>query len=302
MVVANTASQNLSILRGVGDGTFTTGPILAVGQPAVFVAVADFDDDDHFDIYTANGSGNSVSVFRGLGAGASSASPQAYATGANATYGVLVDADNNSGIDLAVATPGYNAITLLLSARLGIGTVAGSLDACVGSTVTLSVEASGFGPISSPSGGSTTTFRSPDGGNVSGAQTAHLTPVAGRRPRHGHLLGSGFGSLHDARRIHRLPLAHDPPAAPVIALESMPAPGIEGSASATPGAFDYFWTAVGGAITRVSTLPRPLSSPTFREPSRSRSPHTRRQPAQPSPLRRDVLWDYLDVPPSKYFP
>jgi len=298
MVVANTISQNLSILRGVGDGTFTTGPILAVGQPAVFVAAADFDGDDHFDIYTANGSGNSVSVFRGLGAGAF-ASPQTYATGANATYGVLVDADDNSRIDLAVATPGDNAITLLLSAQLGIGTVAGSLDACVGSTVTLSVEASGFGPVSYQWRKDDVPLS--DGGNVSGAQTAHLTlsPVGGLDTatysvQVSDLCTTLVGSIDYL-------WAHDPPAAPVIALESLPAPGLEGSASATPGAFDYVWTATGGVITggqhtSTATFLSDVPGTVTLKVTEYSAPACATESAP-----TDVLVDYLDVPPSNIF-
>ncbi len=298
IVVANTNSQNLSILRGLGDGTFAPGPILALGQPAVFVASGNFDGDDHYDLYTANGSGNSVSVFRGIGAGAF-ASPRTYLTGANATYAVIVDADNNSRIDLAVATPGDSAITLLLNAGLGIGTIGGSLNACVGSSLTLSVEASGFGPL----GYQWIKDQVPlsDGGNISGAQTAHLTifPVGG--------LDNGTYSVAVNDLCTTLEgfidyvYVHDPPAAPVITIDSIPAPGIPGTASATAGGTDYFWSAVGGVITggqhtSTATFLTDVPGTVTLKATEYSAPACGTESAP-----TDVVVDYLDVPPSNIF-
>ena len=246
LVVANTGSQNLSILKGNGDGTFAPGPILALGQPAVFVSLGLFNGDDIDDIYTANGNGNSVSVFPGL-VGGGFGPPTTYSTDSDAVFAAVVDADNNSQLDLAVATPGSNSITLLMNAHLGITPNGGSSEACVGSSATLSTRASGFGPVSYQWTKDTVPLS--DGGNISGAQTAHLTisPVAATDYGSYGMIATDLCT--SANSVVDILLVGTPPATPVIAVDQVPAPGWVGSVSVPSGGTNYVWTATGAVFT-----------------------------------------------------
>ena len=64
LAVSNSASNNVTILLGNGDGTFTpasSSPV-AVGAGPTAVAVGDFNRDGRLDLGTANDAGNTVSV------------------------------------------------------------------------------------------------------------------------------------------------------------------------------------------------------------------------------------------------
>jgi hypothetical protein len=244
LVVANNVSQNLSILRGNGDGTFAPGPVLALGQPVVFVGLGLFDGDGLPDLFTANGNGNSVSVFPALPEGGFGP-PTTYATGHNAVFAAVVDVDDNSKLDLAVATPGDNTLTLLRNARLGV-TMAGTPGACVGSDAVLTALASGFGPLSYQWSKDGTPLS--DGGNISGSHTAHLTISN---------VGVGDQGNYSVDVADLCTTANNnvnfgvstPPPTPVISIDSVPAPGVGGTASVASGGSSYAWTLTGAIIT-----------------------------------------------------
>jgi len=71
LVIANSVSNNVSVLLGSGDGTFTEAPgsPLAVGKNPRSIVLADFDGDGILDFAVTNFLDNSVSVFRGNGDG-----------------------------------------------------------------------------------------------------------------------------------------------------------------------------------------------------------------------------------------
>lgn len=71
LIVANSGSNNVTILLGNGDGTFTEAPgsPIAVGKNPRSIVVADFDGDGKPDFAVTNFTDNSISVFQGNGDG-----------------------------------------------------------------------------------------------------------------------------------------------------------------------------------------------------------------------------------------
>jgi type II secretory pathway component GspD/PulD (secretin) len=71
LVIANSGSDNVTILLGKGDGTFTEAPgsPIAVGKNPSSIVAADFDGDGVLDFAVANQADNSISVFQGNGDG-----------------------------------------------------------------------------------------------------------------------------------------------------------------------------------------------------------------------------------------
>lgn len=67
ILTANTYSDNLSFLRGNGDGTFQDGEVFAVGGFPTSINTADFNGDGLPDAVVANYSSSSISVFINTG-------------------------------------------------------------------------------------------------------------------------------------------------------------------------------------------------------------------------------------------
>ena len=67
-MVANANSNNVSVLRGNGDGTFQTPNTVPTGGVfPISVAVADLNGDGTPDLVTANANSNNVSVLTSAG-------------------------------------------------------------------------------------------------------------------------------------------------------------------------------------------------------------------------------------------
>ena len=102
LVTANFGTHNVSILLGVGDGTFSAPTNFPSGTGARAVAVGDFNGDGKPDLAVANASANNVSILIGNGAGSFSA-PTTFGAGVN-PYSIAVGDFNADGKqDLAVA-------------------------------------------------------------------------------------------------------------------------------------------------------------------------------------------------------
>jgi type II secretory pathway component GspD/PulD (secretin) len=71
LVIANSTSNNVTVLLGNGDGTFqeAAGSPYAVGKNPSSVVVADFNGDGNVDFAVANQGDNTISVFKGNGSG-----------------------------------------------------------------------------------------------------------------------------------------------------------------------------------------------------------------------------------------
>ena len=76
LATANADSDDVSVLLGAGDGSFTAGPGAAAGDLPFSVAVGEFNDDGDPDLAVANRDSANVSVLLGAtGSGFSAADP-----------------------------------------------------------------------------------------------------------------------------------------------------------------------------------------------------------------------------------
>jgi hypothetical protein len=104
------------VLLGNGDGTFQAPKLVATGSFGAMVA-GDFTGDGQLDLAVANPFESTVSVFLGRGDGTFQA-PRTYAVGAivwTIPYGIVAgDFTGNGHLDLAVANPGANTVSVLL--------------------------------------------------------------------------------------------------------------------------------------------------------------------------------------------
>ena len=115
VAVANSNSNNLTILLGNGDGTFTaTASSPQTGGSPFFVTVGDFNRDGKVDLAVANVNTNSVTILLGNGDGTFTATASSPQTG-NGPESIAVGDFNGDGIqDLAVSNASSNTVTILL--------------------------------------------------------------------------------------------------------------------------------------------------------------------------------------------
>jgi len=111
LAVANSGSNDVSILLGNGDGTFQSAMNYAVEDP-VSIAVEDFNGDHRLDLAVASGSSNQVSVLLGNGEGSFQPALH-YNTGAE--YIVAADFNGDHKPDLLLSGGG------VISTLLGTG-------------------------------------------------------------------------------------------------------------------------------------------------------------------------------------
>jgi Flp pilus assembly secretin CpaC len=132
LVVANSTSDNVTILLGNGDGTFheATGSPYAVGRNPSAVVVADFNGDGNADFAVANQGDNTISVFKGNGAGGFTEFPGSPFALTNTSVisekgpvamvtanfrGKNNSVNNAPEVDLAVVNQATNNVAILLS-------------------------------------------------------------------------------------------------------------------------------------------------------------------------------------------
>lgn len=137
IAVAAVYSDNVTVLLGNGDGTFTeaSGSPFAVGshpQQPFFVTVGDFNNDGIQDLVTANAASNTVTVLLGNGTGGFTPAPNSPFPVGNTPESVAVgDFDGNGTEDLAVANVNSNNVTVLL------GNGSGGFSAASGSPISV---------------------------------------------------------------------------------------------------------------------------------------------------------------------
>ena len=117
VVVANNGTDNVMVLFGSGYGTFVSQTTYSTGNGShpCWVAVGDFNNDSRLDIVVANSGTNNVGIFLSNGTGTFS-SQITYSTGLGSQpYSVAVlDFDNDTRLDIAVANYGTNSVGVLL--------------------------------------------------------------------------------------------------------------------------------------------------------------------------------------------
>ena len=131
LVIANSTSNNVTILLGNGDGTFleAAGSPYQVGKNPSSVVVADFNGDGNLDFAVANQGDNTISVFKGNGNGGftefpgspfaltntSTISEKGPVAMVTANFRGTTNKSNNSPeVDLAVVNQATNNVSILL--------------------------------------------------------------------------------------------------------------------------------------------------------------------------------------------
>jgi Flp pilus assembly secretin CpaC len=131
LVIVNSGTDNVTVLLGNGDGTFTeaAGSPYAVGHAPTSVIVADFNGDGFLDFAVANSGDNTISVFQGNGSGGFTAAPNSpFALTNNSTVSekapvAMATANFRNGAvgvngapesDLAIVNQATNNVTILL--------------------------------------------------------------------------------------------------------------------------------------------------------------------------------------------
>jgi hypothetical protein len=114
LAVANSSTDNVSILLGNGDGTFRTYGSVPVGSAPKAVGVGDFNGDGIPDLAVANANDGTVSVLLGNGDG-SFQTGRTLAVGSDPVSLVVGDFNGDGLPDLAVANSGSNNVSILLN-------------------------------------------------------------------------------------------------------------------------------------------------------------------------------------------
>jgi hypothetical protein len=117
IVVANSGTDSIGILLGLGNGTFGTPMIypIGIGSHPQYVITADINNDNQYDIVTANSDNDSISVILGYGNGSFKAQMLYPTSIGSHPYAITFgDLNNDNRLDLVVATEGTDEIGIFL--------------------------------------------------------------------------------------------------------------------------------------------------------------------------------------------
>jgi FG-GAP-like repeat/Bacterial pre-peptidase C-terminal domain len=122
LVTANydpdTATGDLTVLLGLGDGTFQAPVHYGVGSFPIALLVADFNGDGHADVAVVNNFSNSVSILLGNGDGSLKPAVD-YNVGSSPRAIALGHFNGDAHWDLAVANSGSNDVSILMGGANG---------------------------------------------------------------------------------------------------------------------------------------------------------------------------------------
>jgi hypothetical protein len=112
LAVANSGTNDVSILLGAGTGSFGAAATFTVGTGPVFVAADDFDGDGNLDLAVVNSGSNNVSILLGTGTGSFDAAKN-FTVGIAPVSVAVGDFNGDGKPDLVVANSGNNKVSLL---------------------------------------------------------------------------------------------------------------------------------------------------------------------------------------------
>ncbi len=120
LAVANNGSDNVSVLLGVGDGTFGAAVNFGAGAAPSSVVLADLDRDGKLDLAVANSGDDDVTILFGDGAGAFPATlatifGSPFDVGLNPRALAAGDFDGDGRPDLAAANQDSDNVSILLN-------------------------------------------------------------------------------------------------------------------------------------------------------------------------------------------
>src|SRR5262245_357488 len=103
IATSDIATLGVSVLLGLGDGTFQSGRIFAAGDGPTGIVAADLNRDGRLDLAVANTGSNDISVLLGKGGG--TCQPQKRFAGGNAALAMAsADLNDDSFLDLIVVS------------------------------------------------------------------------------------------------------------------------------------------------------------------------------------------------------
>ena len=216
LVVVNQDSNNVSVMLGVGDGTFPAHSEFAVGSSPSSVAIGDLNGDGSLDLVVANHGANTVSILMGDGSGAfGAASTMAVETFPR--FVRLADLNHDGRLDLVVVVldssvraylgDGHGAFgapipfSFFHPTCAAIGDVNGDGHPDIVATTNDSIAVSlgnGLGGFSAPTRYVVTYPLWVELGDVNGDGAADVVVEHGGANKVSVLLGNGLGTLSDA--------------------------------------------------------------------------------------------------------
>jgi hypothetical protein len=113
VATADSGTGMVSVLLGVGDGTFGFPALQAVGLGPRWVLAADLNNDGAIDLATANRDSHTVSVLYGLGDGAFAA-PLHLDVGTTPRMVAAAYLDGDAQLDLVASNPGSRDLSVIL--------------------------------------------------------------------------------------------------------------------------------------------------------------------------------------------
>ncbi|MBN2216564.1 MAG: VCBS repeat-containing protein, partial [Pirellulales bacterium] len=118
IVATNKADDSISILFGLGDGTYRPDVVTGTGDQPGAVGVGDLDNDGDLDILVANQADNTIMLLVNNGTGTFSPG-QTWFTGISPSAVALGDVNHDGTLDIFVANRGANQVGVLLSKEDG---------------------------------------------------------------------------------------------------------------------------------------------------------------------------------------
>jgi hypothetical protein len=118
LLVANSNSNDVSVLLGYGSGSFGTPINYGVGNSPQSIELADFNSDTYIDIATSNQNSNNVSILLGNSGGSFSIATN-YIVGNLPEQLKVADYDLDGKLDIATSDRNSNQISVLKGTGLG---------------------------------------------------------------------------------------------------------------------------------------------------------------------------------------